>query len=30
VTDEFDYWPAIITFGLFLWAVWTLRPKPPK
>lgn len=23
-------WPAIITLGGFLWAVWMLRPQPPK
>jgi hypothetical protein len=28
--DDFDPWPALITLFLFLWAVWTLRPKPPR
>ena len=23
-------WPAIIVLAIFLWAVWTLRPMPPK
>lgn len=23
-------WPAIIVLGIFLWAIWTLRPMPPR
>ncbi len=23
-------WPMIIVLAIFLWAVWTLRPMPPK
>lgn len=23
-------WPTIIVLAIFLWAIWTLRPMPPK